>query len=235
MKLVVFQQPIFPTIQGEGVLVGTPSTFVRLWGCDFSCSWCDTKKSWEPGSSFVDVSPSAVLDEVKAAKLRHVVITGGNPLLQGDELGEVIKPLWLEGGYHVTIETQGSVFHPVVRHANLLSLSPKLHDWRQTALDDLLRLSSTHSTLMAQIKIVVQDASEIDQAIVKFRELDETRKVRSNDPTRLVFVLQPEYSVTKKVVSLCLDAVQKETSRTPRFASRIKIIPQLHKTALSVV
>ena len=78
MKLVAFQDPIFATIQGEGFLVGTPSIFVRLWGCDFSCEWCDTKGSWKPGSAFNEASALAMVDKIAMMPpLKHIVFTGG--------------------------------------------------------------------------------------------------------------------------------------------------------------
>ena len=101
---------IFRSIQGEGLLVGTPSTFVRLSGCNLRCSWCDTKfASWEPeGDSLtVDqiVNKVESLVPMNERVQHHVVITGGEPMIfkaQGDGIKELVFEL-RKYGHHVTI------------------------------------------------------------------------------------------------------------------------------------
>ena len=90
---------IFTTVQGEGVLVGTPSTFIRLQGCTVGCIWCDTKYTWAAGGEkkHVDV----ILERVDR---KHVVITGGEPTLY--DLDGLIVPLHLAKHY-VQLETSG--------------------------------------------------------------------------------------------------------------------------------
>lgn len=112
---------LFYSLQGEGRLVGTPSLFIRTSGCNLRCRWCDTPyTSWRPeGSSW----PLAkVLRSVDAYTTRHVVVTGGEPLLAA-EIEELTAAL-RDRGKHVTIETAGTIFKPV--RCDLVSLSPKL-------------------------------------------------------------------------------------------------------------
>lgn len=112
---------IFHSIQGEGLLVGVPSAFVRTTGCNLRCDWCDSPyTSWEPTGESLSVEE--ILAQVRAFHCRHVVVTGGEPLL----IPEVV-PLCADlrrAGHHVTIETAGTVFRPV--ECDLVSLSPKL-------------------------------------------------------------------------------------------------------------
>jgi 7-carboxy-7-deazaguanine synthase len=112
---------LFYSIQGEGSLVGVPSVFVRTSGCNLRCSWCDTPyTSWKPEG--VDLSLDQILDEVRAHPARHVVVTGGEPMIAPD-----IIPLTQrlrDAGMHITIETAGTVFQPVA--CDLMSISPKL-------------------------------------------------------------------------------------------------------------
>jgi 7-carboxy-7-deazaguanine synthase len=112
---------LFYSIQGEGILTGVPSVFVRTAGCNLRCAWCDSPyTSWEPEGEAVSVGE--ILSRVASHKTRHVVVTGGEPLLAPE-----IEPLCRglrEAGYHVTIETAGTVFKPVA--CDLVSLSPKL-------------------------------------------------------------------------------------------------------------
>jgi len=112
---------IFYSIQGEGRLLGVPSVFVRTSGCNLRCRWCDTPyTSWQPEGKTSSVKN--ILAEIDQYPTRHVVITGGEPLLAPDieELTHQLK----QRGAHITIETAATIFKPLA--ADLISLSPKL-------------------------------------------------------------------------------------------------------------
>ena len=110
----------FTSIQGEGVLAGMPSFFIRTSGCNLRCRWCDTPyTSWAPEGERRSVAE--LVSEVVDSGVRHVVVTGGEPLLQR-EIGSLTGDL-AEAGLHVTVETAGTVDPPF--HCDLLSLSPK--------------------------------------------------------------------------------------------------------------
>jgi 7-carboxy-7-deazaguanine synthase len=112
---------IYASLQGEGLLAGTPTAFVRTSGCNLRCHWCDTPfTSWEPTGEQRSVAD--VVAAVAALGRRHVVITGGEPLLATDvtELCLTLR----DAGLHVTIETAGTVASPAP--ADLMSISPKL-------------------------------------------------------------------------------------------------------------
>lgn len=112
---------IFQSIQGEGQFTGTPSVFVRTSGCNLRCWFCDTPyTSWQPEG--VQRSWQSVADEVLAIDCEHVVITGGEPLLQRDII-PLTAALTARGRF-ITIETAGTVYRPV--RAQLMSISPKL-------------------------------------------------------------------------------------------------------------
>jgi len=112
---------IFYSIQGEGMLAGMPSAFVRTSGCNLRCSWCDTPyTSWEPEGA--PMSVAAIVAEVRGHPARHVVVTGGEPMIQ-PEMGELTEGL-RDAGLHITIETAGTVQAPVA--CDLMSISPKL-------------------------------------------------------------------------------------------------------------
>lgn len=112
---------IFYSIQGEGLLVGVPSVFVRTSGCNLRCTWCDTPyTSWQPEGE--DRTLQQILDQVQSFGASHVVITGGEPMIMPNmtALTEAIGST----GTHITIETAGTVYSPVRCH--LMSISPKL-------------------------------------------------------------------------------------------------------------
>src|SRR5438105_13011943 len=71
---------LFYSIQGEGALVGVPSVFVRTSGCNLRCEWCDTPyTSWRPEGT--DWTLDRIVAEVRAHPARHVVVTGGEPMI----------------------------------------------------------------------------------------------------------------------------------------------------------
>ena len=109
---------IFHSIQGEGVLVGVPSVFVRTSGCNLRCTWCDTPyTSWQPEGE--ERSLASIVDQVNSYGASHVVITGGEPMI-APEIEDLTRRL----EQHITIETAGTVDAHV--RCDLMSISPKL-------------------------------------------------------------------------------------------------------------
>lgn len=177
---------IFYSIQGEGRLIGTPSLFIRTSGCNLRCVWCDTPyTSWRPeGSSW----PLAkILRRVDQYAARHVVITGGEPMLAA-EVAELTAALRRKGK-HVTIETAGTLFKPVA--CDLISLSPKLASstpWKRAkgkfaAMHEQRRLNfaalqSYIDRYDYQLKFVVDaqaDFAEIRGLIDRLKNVDTAR------------------------------------------------------------
>lgn len=115
---------LFFSIQGEGELTGVPSVFVRTSGCNLRCRWCDTKyASWKPEGENVTIND--LLDKVCSYPARHVVISGGEPMI-AKGIEEFVR-LLKESGKHITIETAGTIA-PNGIQCDLASLSPKLSD-----------------------------------------------------------------------------------------------------------
>ena len=115
---------LFFSIQGEGELTGVPSVFVRTSGCNLRCRWCDTKyASWKPEGENVTIND--LLEKVCSYPARHVVISGGEPMIAKGikDFTRLLK----ESGKHITIETAGTIA-PNGIQCDLASLSPKLSD-----------------------------------------------------------------------------------------------------------
>ena len=113
---------IFYTIQGEGTNVGKPAVFLRLSGCHLRCTWCDTKYTWELNSG-KKMSTAEVIKELKKFPCQHLIITGGEPLIQQSAITELVKKL---PEYFIEIETSGSLPSFINQHVDQYNCSPKL-------------------------------------------------------------------------------------------------------------
>jgi 7-carboxy-7-deazaguanine synthase len=178
---------IFHSIQGEGSLVGVPSVFVRTSGCNLRCAWCDTPyTSWHPEGD--DWTVERILAAVDAYAARHVVVTGGEPMI-AREIVELTRGLRARG-LHITIETAGTVFAPV--ECDLMSISPKLAnstpagEWQERhkrlriQTDVLRRLIADYDY---QLKFVIAQPDDIAEV----RDL-----VRTLDANAVKVILMPE-------------------------------------------
>jgi 7-carboxy-7-deazaguanine synthase len=126
------------TFQGEGKLTGTACLFIRTSACNLRCSWigldgkgspCDTPySSHKPEKNIMEVDDiiQIVLDNTSSQKIKHIVISGGEPTMQTEALEELLEKLQTLG-YHTTIETNATIFSDkIAKYTDLVSMSPKL-------------------------------------------------------------------------------------------------------------
>ncbi len=174
---------IYKSIQGEGLLTGTESVFVRSSGCNLRCWYCDTPyTSWRPEGE--DLEVEEILRQVAGLDCSHVVVTGGEPMLFA-ELIPLCRGL-REAGCHITIETAGTLHLPV--ECDLMSISPKLanstpaveldenwhdrHERSRHVPDVIRRLIAEYPY---QVKFVVDqpaDCDEIELYLEAMAEID---------------------------------------------------------------
>ena len=213
---------IFYSIQGEGILAGTPSVFIRTSGCNLRCVWCDTPyTSWAPEGENLEVDEIAAA--VRAHPAHHVVVTGGEPMIAPEIV--VLTERLRDSGLHITVETAGTVFAPVA--CDLMSISPKLSNstpverdgGRWAAQHDRLRiqpgvLRRLMSTYDYQLKFVVQKPEDMDEIRCLVEELKAPKdKV----------VLMPEgteSAVLRELGSWLADICKREGNR---FSPRLHI------------
>ena len=177
---------IFYSIQGEGRLVGTPSVFIRTSGCNLRCVWCDTPyTSWKPEGEDRDLAE--ILAEAKRHPARHVVITGGEPLL-AHQIGELTRRL-KRAGFHITMETAATIFKPV--DCDLMSMSPKLsnstpwkrekgrfaplHEGRRLNLPVIQQFMDRYGYQLKFVADRKKDFSEIEEILGKLKNVKRDR------------------------------------------------------------
>ncbi len=216
---------IYRSIQGEGTLMGVPTTFVRFFACNLRCSWCDTKYSWSvrEGGTWEPLSPQQVSARVQELGARHVVLTGGEPTLQKElpHLAQLLK----EQGHHLTVETNTTIF---LEHAvpliDLWSLSPKLSSagenyLRSPVIERFLRVLRSNQQ---QWKFVIRDDADEQ----------ELRGLLSRYPAfaerQIPIVLQPEGDSSMPDYARALEQLA-ERVRAPFWGSYyVRILPQMH-------
>jgi organic radical activating enzyme len=164
---------IFRSVQGEGVSAGTPTVFLRLATCNLACSWCDTKYTWDWDSYDFDeqvmpMEESDLEERILGFDLPHLVITGGEPLMQQKALGPLALSLNRRGLF-CEVETNGTLAPQpeMVDAVSQWNVSPKLgnsgngRDRRE--VPEALRAFRDLET--AYFKFVVVDPSDIDEVL----------------------------------------------------------------------
>ena len=155
---------IFKSINGE-VSSGTQGricTFIRMQGCNFypeECSYCDTKYAQDPNEG-IEMTIPQIIKEVKKNKCKYITITGGEPLLQEEELEELIDRL-NDFNFEISVETNGSFAIP----------DNWLCDW---VIDYKLRSSRMSDKMVdlkdfgyySIIKFVIADRNDFNQAVI---------------------------------------------------------------------
>ncbi|MEM0066417.1 MAG: 7-carboxy-7-deazaguanine synthase QueE [Sulfolobales archaeon] len=169
---------IFASVQGEGPSLGVPAVFLRLAQCNLSCLWCDTKYAWSVGE---DVPVDRVVEEILTllrtySKIKLVVITGGEPLLQRDDVRELIVRLKEKIEYvEVEVETNCTIDpSSVLEVVDRLIVSPKLANSGMP--EDLRKCSTRFKDLpdnmksKVYLKFVIEDARDLSEVeeIVRF-------------------------------------------------------------------
>jgi 7-carboxy-7-deazaguanine synthase len=206
---------IFETVEGEGTRAGFPTVFVRLFGCNLRCTWCDTKYSYPPAEAENVMNLAEIISKVQTYRSRHICLTGGEPLLYGEKSLALIDALAeLEQVDDLHIETNGAidlalfverVSSPKVRYIMDFKL-PDSGEMEQMIMSNLALLREQD-----ELKFVI--GSELD-----FRTAVE---VLEQHPTKALPMFSPVWETMppRKLVELMLDA----------GLSKVKLNMQLHK------
>ncbi|MEK4328336.1 7-carboxy-7-deazaguanine synthase QueE [Paenibacillus sp. FSL R7-0297] len=161
-----------PTIQGEGAVIGVKTMFVRTYGCDYRCGWCDSAFTWDGSAKdkVILMEPQEILAgllELAGDNFNCVTISGGNPALIGEAMGEFIALLH-ERGIQAAIETQGSRWQDWFSDVDVLTISPKppssgmKTDWGK--LDEIMVRVGNNGKAAHSLKVVVFNQEDYEYA-----------------------------------------------------------------------
>ncbi|AOZ92020.1 7-carboxy-7-deazaguanine synthase QueE [Paenibacillus crassostreae] len=221
-----------PTVQGEGMVIGRKTMFVRTAGCDYHCSWCDSSFTWDgSGKEQIRLLQSEqIWDElyqIGGACFSHVTLSGGNPALL-PQLGGLVQLLH-DRNIIVAVETQGSKWQDWLASVDEVTISPKPPssgmntDWE--ILDEIINhLEVRPVTYSHSLKVVIFNEEDLDYAVkVHLRYLDTpmylqvgNADVHTTDSNQLTSTLLERYEwLIEKVM---------ESS----MLNQVRVLPQLH-------
>jgi 7-carboxy-7-deazaguanine synthase len=221
-----------PTVQGEGMVIGRKTMFVRTAGCDYRCSWCDSSFTWDgSGKDHIRLlKPDMIWDELTQIgqdRFSHVTLSGGNPTLL-PQLGSLIQLLH-DRNITVAVETQGSKWQNWLADVDEVTVSPKPPssgmntDW--DILDAIIdNLKDRPAAFSYSIKVVVFNDADLEYAVkVHLRYPDAPMylqvgndDVHSMDSAQLTSILLKRYEwLIEKVM---------ESS----ILNHVRVLPQLH-------
>jgi 7-carboxy-7-deazaguanine synthase len=221
-----------PTIQGEGMVIGQKTMFVRTAGCDYSCSWCDSAFTWD-GSAKNEIRQLTAeeiwseLTELGDDRFSHVTISGGNPALLAN-LHEIVE-LLKEKGKKIAIETQGSKYQEWLKEIDDLTISPKppssgmKTDFEK--LEEIIhKVTTSKSQQSISLKVVVFNTDDLKYAKgvhllypdIPFYLQVGNEDVQGSDTERLVQTLLEKYEwLINQVIE-------------DRDLNNVRVLPQLH-------
>ncbi|MEK9132437.1 MAG: 7-carboxy-7-deazaguanine synthase QueE [Patescibacteria group bacterium] len=198
---------VFYSIQGEGLNAGVPAVFVRSGNCNLRCRWCDTKYTWQKSNAdnFQISLPQLFAKIRKFKNCKHLVITGGEPMLQQDAIAAIRRGF---PDYYIEVETNGSVHAACIKDVDLFTVSYKLKNSgnRSYALKTINKKCVYKFTVTSQ-----KDFKEIEVIIKKYKL-----------PKNKVF-LMPE-GVTKEDILRKRFVVDYCIKKGYRFTTRLQIL-----------
>jgi len=199
---------IFFSIQGEGVEIGLPTVFVRLFACDLRCTWCDSMYAVE-GRDFKDMTIDEVKREIQKFESKRVCITGGEPLIQRKEVEALAEDL-VRYGFSIVLETSGHKDPPPVFWTESCRISmdckcpsSEMQEKMDFSLFEKLRPQD-------QLKFAIKDEADYEYA----KGILSKYKIHTN------IIFQPVYGTNLKWLTerVLEDGLKK-----------VRVLPQLHK------
>lgn len=206
---------IFETVEGEGTRAGFPTVFVRLFGCNLRCVWCDTAYSYPPEEAESVMTIGEIIEAVKGFRSRHVCFTGGEPLLYGERSLALLQALAeLPHLADIHVETNGAVdLAPFLQGVS----SPKV----RYVMDYKLPGSGEEEKMLKGNLALLRPQDELKFVVADERDFGFALALLENCPTEALPLFSPvwESMPPARLVELMLE-------KAPPHA---KLSLQLHK------
>ncbi|NSW74110.1 radical SAM protein [bacterium] len=198
---------IFFSIQGEGVLIGTPTVFIRLYGCNLRCEWCDSMYAVE-GNEYVVRTIDSIIKETEIYRCDNICITGGEPLLQIQQVA-LITEKFININKNIILETAGHIEPPnIFKSKNtVISMDCKCPSSKMNStinIGNLLKLKNKD-----QIKFIIDNNNDYLYA----KEIIKKNKFRAQ------IIFQPAWGSSIKLL----------TEKVLSDNLNVRVLPQLHK------
>lgn len=182
---MIYYHEVFRTIQGEGYDSGEPVTFIRLYGCNVKCVYCDQPQTRDDKKK---TSVTKLVDKVRRFSLSgNVCITGGEPLVQ-EEVYPLIYEL-VNLGYKVSIETNGTI--------KLANYEEKLRSYKYI-MDVKCPSSGVSKHNKFENLEILQGHDEVKFVIGTREDYDYAKKVLKNYPTKAKLLFSPMFDENNK-------------------------------------
>ena len=232
MKIRLFE--IFTSVEGEGILYGTKTLFVRLAGCPFTCFYCDTKESLplDSGTEYTIEEANELIDTNLQNQTYKVNFTGGDPLIQHQAVAQLAKhiqnkkiPTYLESSCF-DIDR----FNHVLPFIDIVKIEFKTKDSDFVDSEHYEKLightmkclqSSVKSKKTTYVKIVVSSKTQLNE----FKKLVDDIFSNISKENIHGFVIQPTYGISEPPLDLLLNLYD---IVFPHYID-VKVVPQLHK------
>lgn len=226
---------IFYSIQGEGQEIGQPAIFLRLQGCNLRCRFCDTaysqeikrkiytnKSQLQPAQNqnsytkdfsdekFEEMSVSEIFKELKKFPAKHIVLTGGEPLLQQKELIPLLKKL---KSYFIEVETNGTISPIISQYIDKFNCSPKLSN----AIDLNLKYEALKS--FPKEKTTYKFVIDSEKDITEVKKFIKDHKLPKNK-----VLLMPQGKTTDEIMEKSKFLIERCKKELFRFTPRLHIM-----------
>ena len=218
MSVKVKISEVFRSIQGEGIYAGSEQVFVRLFGCNLNCVFCDTKPD-----SFKEMDIDSVISEIDIYHdCRFISITGGEPLLQKEALKELLLKLKKQDKT-IYLETNGVLYDAlgeVIQYIDIIAMDFKLPSSTQDRdcselHKPFLKIASDKDVFVKAVITPSTNTADVMNAVRIVKDIS----------VYIPFVLQHVHPKERELT----DKLAKLSVKVKDYLYDVRIIPQIHK------